>query len=267
MKNIFYGLLVYLLANFAHASENPLPLAEFNGEGEVKAEPDFISLTLSVASDCQATPSDAQRATDEVVVRVNQYLESLKDEKDPHFKILIDGGYTSPYSRYFKDRNICDKTFQKQTSITLKMGMRKDLDKLFARLQSHVLSNFDQMGFEGEAVARTYVSLNSPEPQLTPEHIKELSRKALDLAFKDAKANFAATITSCEPHRWKVASIKEMGGFIPPRLEYKAAPRAAFSTMAADNAMAAPVRFDRIRIQKTLLVGFSFEGSLCYDAK
>lgn len=261
MYKILILLTIFSKLAFTAASEN-LPTADFNGEGEVKADADYISLNITARSDCQLTPKDAQVAVDEVVDKIDKYLQKLKNADDPHFKVLIDGGYTAPYSRYWDNKTLCEKTFQKNTNITLNIANTPGFSKVFSELQSYILGQFDQETFNGQEVARAYVSIGMPEPRLTEQHTEELSREALGIAFKDAQANFMATIKSCKPHPWKVLSIKEAGSYQPP-IMYKAHYMAR-NMAAAPEAMAAPVRFDSLRVKKSLAVTFSFEGSLCF---
>lgn len=238
-------------------AEASKPIAEFTGEAEVKAQLDYIALTISVIGDCQESPKNAQAAVDKVVAQIDSYLQKLKRPNDHHFKILVDGGYTSQYSRYYNNKNLCDKTFQKETNITLNIGNSSDFSQIFSKVQSQVLGHFEQESYLGEEVARTYVRLGTPEPELTKEHSQKLAREALDLAFTDAFENFKAATKSCKNlGDVKVHNIKEASSYIQPKF----AMRANYQAGVAQDAQA-PVRFEASKVKKSLLVGFSFDGS------
>jgi uncharacterized protein YggE len=276
MKTII--LFIFMAAGIIHGeTENPLPLGEFVGTGRIKTSADFITIALSVHSDCQTSPIDAQTATDEVVTRIYKFFKTLKTNDAQHYKVLIDGGISMPYSRFQRitqkqigqpvDREICRNTFQKVTNITLKLDLQKGFHRVFADIQDHVLKNFEQRpandDFEGP---RTYVTMATPFPEITQTHRDTLEKDALDLAVKDAKENFKAATRSCEPHRWKIHSIKESGAqdIVFPRRGYGAA-----AMMQNDNASqqqeAAPLRFDHIEVAKSVTVTFKFDGDRCYE--
>ena len=255
-----------LSAGIVFAKEEQ-PLGEFSGKGLAKSPPDFISLTISVHSTCQPSPRDAQVSTDAVVKEINDYLQKLKSAGDKYFKILVDGGFTSAYSRLFKNREFCRNTFQKVTNITLNLAMRSDFDAIFSDLQTYLLSQFDQsLTGDDSEISQTYVSINAPQATITHHHRILLEREALDLALRDAKANFKAAIKSCAQHPWKVFSIREEGGGHQPifrAVSYARAPMQNDS--AAQGELIAPISFDLIEVTKNLTVTFQFEGAQCFE--
>ena len=95
MKLGIFFVVINAISGFAH--EKTEPLAQFSGDGLIKTKADFISLSFTVHSECHEHPSDAQTATDDVVTKINKYLEQFKTATDSHFKILIDGGFTVPF--------------------------------------------------------------------------------------------------------------------------------------------------------------------------
>lgn len=267
MKRMIFLLLVASSVARAHHQEQPA--SEFVGEGTIKSDPDFISLAITVRADCQARPKAAQDAVDTVVAEIDSFLQGLKPKSDDeHFKILINGGFTEPYSVWRNNQEVCRNTFQKTTTITFKIGHGDDFSDTFSKIQSFVLHKYQQASNLGERdVPRTYVTVSTPVPELTREHRLLLEKSALDLAVRDAKENFKSAIKSCEDHRWKVQSIKEGGSgyktFSPVRFYAKASPRSESADAARD--VVAPVRFDELEITKTVTVAFQFEGALCFD--
>jgi len=242
------------------------PLAEFSGEGIIKVPPDFISLTLAIKSECQPTPLEAQNYTDDVVSKIDNYFKKLQRKGDANFKILIDGGYTTTFSRWYQNHVYCRNTFQKNTNIVLKMGARKDFDKIFSNIQTFVLQQFEQNDFiEASDMARTFVTVGTPTPELTRNHRRAIEKKAYDLALKDAKENFKAAISSCESQHPKIHSIRENRD---PGIVTPAFPRAHFQALGADSMAEksfAPVKFDDLEVAKTLSVDFEFDGTLCFE--
>lgn len=270
MKRILLLSCLFVSLNaLANDDRDRDPLAEFSGEGLIKTPADHISLMVTVRSECQESPKAAQSATDDVTKKIDDYFQTLKKPGDTHFKILIDGGFSTPYSRWYRvhdrDRELCRNTFQKTTNITLTMAAREDFHQIFSNIQDFVLKQFEQgPPVDDRETPRTYVSMSTPIPDITREHRIKLERAALDLAVKDAKAKFVASIKSCEPHRWKVQSITETGdyGSVRPARFYA---KAMGMHAQAEAAEAAPVRFDNLEITKSLRLTFKFEGALCYE--
>lgn len=266
MTRIMTIIIAFSFACSGMSTTHQEQLSDFTGEGLVKAIPDFISLTLTVRSECQPKPRDAQRETDAIVEKIDTFLQQFKNEKDEHFKLLVDGGYTSAYSRYENNKTLCQNTYQKSTNITVKMANRDDFDEVFLKIQTYVLDEFESTTILGEKeVPRTYVSISTPYPEITRENRTMLERQALDLAVRDAKENFKAAIKSCEPHRWKVHSMRENGGSYPQPSPVRFYARAAKSAPESESDSAAPVRFDKLEISKSVTVSFQFEGSLCFE--
>jgi uncharacterized protein YggE len=249
------------LASYGKSHEESL--AEFLGSGIVKMTADYLSLVITVHSECEPTPSDAQKDTDAVVKAIDDYLQTLETKDDQHFKILIDGGYTSSYYRWFKDHQLCMSSYQKVTQITLKISMRHDFDKIFSNIQTFVLDKFQQVpALDQVESPRTYVSIGIPNPELTRTHKREAEQQALGNAMEDAISKLKATFTPCELHFWKVQTINEEGSMHP-------LPRPQMSAMVAKSAAletnnVAPVRFDSLETLKTVKVTFATE-STCFQ--
>lgn len=266
MNKIIGILTLIYCAGLLAVSENVnKTLAEFSGQAIIKVPPDFISLSLTVKSECYVTPLDAQNATDEVVRKIDDYLKTLRQKDDAHFKIIVDGGYTTTFSRWHRNREYCRNTFQKNTQITIKMSAKKHFDQIFSDLQTFVLRQFEQDQFiEGSDVARTFVVVGLPNPELAVRHKRSLERKAYDIALRDAKENFKSAISSCEPHHPKIHAIREIGNVDTPRPMMSA----RFHMLAADatsEKTVAPVSFDDLEVVKSLLVTFEFDGTLCFE--
>ena len=254
---IFFSFIT--LISLSLSAKEKEGVAYFAGEGQVEAAPDYLTVGFTVKSECYPNPLEAQSSTDEVVEKIYNYAKAFKKDEDKYFKILVDGGYTSPYSRWHKRKEICRSTFQKSTNITLKISNSENFDKIFSQMQAYVLEQFRRpyMGFEAEN-PRTYVSISRPIPKISREHKKELERKAINLAMLDAKARFKSAIKSCRPHQWKILSIRERGASHRPR-------HYAAKFALAESAVQAPVIFDDLKVIKMLDVEFQIEGAMCFD--
>src|SRR5437588_9457611 len=110
-------IILSLLAALSGLAKENLPLSEFSGQAIIKSEHDYVAISIRIHTECAKSPRDAQVATDEVVEKISDYLHSFKTSDDKYFKIIVDGGFSSPYSRWFKDREVCRNTFQKVTAI------------------------------------------------------------------------------------------------------------------------------------------------------
>lgn len=266
MRNITILAMSLLLTSQLWADRPIEPEAEFVGLGRIKAQPDFIQVLFTIQSECYLSPIEAQQGTDLIVKKIDSYLQALKNNNDQYFKVLVDGGYTNSFSRWYNNRELCRNTFQKSTELSLRITASNDFDKIFAAMQSYTLKNFEQdfIGL-GDENPRTYVRISVPSLQLTPEHRRDLERQAINLAMLDAKANFRAAMTSCRTHQWKVLRIKEDGfmSYEPPRSSYVAMKMTSNANENVD--MAAPIRFDDLKVEKRLSVSFGFDASMCYE--
>lgn len=254
-----------LIMSFGLLAKRIEQSAEFIGVGQVKTSPDYIQVVFSVQSECYSTPLEAQNATDEVVKNLDDYLQTLKTEGDEHFKILVNGGYTSTFSKWQKDREICRNTFQKTTEVSVKIGTTEGFDKIFSAMQGYALKTFQQ-GFPEDIFdsPRTFVRINEPSPQITEKTRTALEHKALNLAMLDAKARLRAALKSCKDHQWKVLRIKEEENHVVAPRPYRFAAAQTMSFGAVQESRA-PVRFDDLSVEKSLVVTFEFEGALCYE--
>ena len=151
----------------------------------------------------------AQEETDKAVKSIHDYLRTLKRKGDKFFKIFVSGGFTSAFSRWYKDRELCRNTFQKDTQIELKVAMSPDFDRL-GNIQSYLLNTFKRgLSLGEDQNPLTYVEIGAPSPLIEEVHKQALLKKALNLAMLDAKNRFRAATKSCEPSKWKVLSIRE----------------------------------------------------------
>jgi len=257
-------LAAFLILSSYALSASTESTAEFLGVGRLKSKPDYVALQFSVRSECYATPLEAQEATDQIVAKIYSYLQTLKNSQDKYFKILINGGFTSVFSKWHENKEICRNTFQKDTEILMHIDAANQFSARFASIQSHVLKFFEN-GPRSNFFNRpqTFVTLGTPDARITREHRSQLEREARNLALIDAIAIFKETIKSCAQQPYKIKSIKEnlqSAQNFTPRF-YKT--QAALSNDQLSSA--APVRFDDIQIIKELIITFQVDGPLCFE--
>jgi hypothetical protein len=261
-----YVLVICYFFSLAMAAEPKSEATlEFVGVGQVRVKADYVKLLFTIRSLCYESPLEAQIATDKTVSEVSKYLHSLQEPSDKYFQILIDGGFTTAYSRWEQNKEICRNSFQKNTHVTLHIKVSDDFSRNFTDIQSKVLKNFYDISEWGTAnKAQTYVSLSTPEPRIARTHRLKKEQMARNLALLDAQANAKATIKSCAPRPFKIISVKEI---ITPNyinnnyLQARALPAESKMTIEA-----APVRFDDIIISKELVVTFELQGPLCAES-
>lgn len=113
--------------------ENP---TQFVGEGRLSHPADFIEFTVSVQSECYPTTSAASLASDRSSKKVVAALREFVDAGQSK-----DGVFSAPFSRYVNSQlSVCQNTFQKTVSITLKTSQVESLSKGFDGIQNWYLS-------------------------------------------------------------------------------------------------------------------------------
>lgn len=267
MKTRLLVLLICCVTNslFAH-EELQQPKAEVSGIGQIKVRADYIHLTFNVRSECYANPSEAQDAADEVVRKIYKYLETLKTPGDKYFKILSSGGFTGSYNRWVHNKEICRNTFQKNTEITLNIGLSKDFSAQFTRIQEGTLNFFHQdPSMETMDKAHTFVTLGTPEPRVARINRQRHEREARSLALVDAQANYKAMVKTCAKQAFKIVNIKEAQSYNFPQPLNRSYQQSAPAAGQMQIAEVTPVRFDDVLITKELMVTFQVDGALCFE--
>jgi len=235
----------------------------FSGTGRVASEPDYIELSITVASECYKTPSAARVQTD---LRVSKIVEMLKSKINvaagSRDAVLTSGGYSSPFSKTVYDTNsarhtVCEGTYQKNTLVTLKTTNVANFAADFDDIQEKVLNEFQSAPSDSNDKPVTYVSIGTPQPQLFHETTAKAEKTALALALQDATAKFEATFGACAITSYRLASYTD-GTEQAHAKSY--APEAAHF---AGRASATPVDFDDLWTRQTLQVKFEFEGGHC----
>ena len=157
--------------------------ANFTGTGRIAANADYIMLSATVHSQCYAKPSDARNATDRVASDVYNLMSGQINNNSQIDEIVTRGGQTSRYDGHYNEsrtHRVCVDTFAKTTTITLKTDQVENFGAIFDSIQDYIFENHS-----GKSNAEhTFVTLDSPSPQLTHAHQAQLEEEALAEAQK-----------------------------------------------------------------------------------
>lgn len=238
----------------------------FIGEGRKPHAPEFIQLVATVHSECYASPAAAVNATDAVASRIFNFFKSQIDPSNGKDAVLTSGGYTRPFSRYISTsrRTICNNTFQKTTSITLKTANIKNFSSDFSEIQDLVYAQFLKPSIVQLNVGQpvTYVTLGTPVPQLYNSTRQNMEKKVLAMALENAIEKFKATMVSaCEITSYRIVTFAEPSAGMSRPVAYGRS--LSDETLGHSPGATAPIEFDSLWIRKSLNVKFKFEGGHC----
>lgn len=264
MRNLLLIPVAFLMAQSAFASE-----AYFVGTGTVSSTPDYVELSIYVNSECYKSTSLARQATDNVASEIVNFLKMrIKNTGDFKNKIITNGGYTQPFSKYINNqhgsRQVCLGTFQKRTTITIRTSDVANFSELFDEIQDLVYSSYKQSAPNVDEPVN-YVTLDAPQTRITRENNAILEKTALGLALKNAKERLFAAF-GCEPLRVEIIDMSETQASQTPQT-HSYAPK-MMRAMAMDSGggqmeAAAPIEFDALLVSKNIYVKFSFIEKPC----
>lgn len=230
------------------------------GEGEVLGAPNTVTLTISVDSKCYSTPSDAREKNDQATRKIVDFLNTKIKKKDAYNAVVVNGGYTSNYQTYFRNEIYCSDTFQKQTGILFKTQELENFEELFNEIQNVVYKEFERNAPSVIQQTISYVSMSNPQPSISSERQSQLEQQAMGLAFTDAK-NKLKSLFGANIQNLKMVRASEIPPDSPvPIYTHKSSPMAMMAGgMAPQEASAAPVQFDDLRVHKTIYFNFTFD--------
>lgn len=229
------------------------------GEGEVLSSPDYVTLSIIVDSKCYPTPAEARKVNDDAARKIVDFLNTKIKNKDAYNTVVSNGGYTSAYQTYYKDKMLCQNTFQKQITIIFKTQDLKEFESLFNEIQTMVYKQFSSNAPAVVDAAISYVSMSDPLPGITTEFRSKLEQKALALAFADAKAKLYSLFDKNGIQNLKMTYATEISpDEAKPLLQSRAAvPMAMMATNKMEKR--APVQFEEQTINKTIFFKFTFD--------
>lgn len=229
------------------------------GEGRMLSTPDFVELGIEVQSRCYSTPKDAREANDEAASKIVSYLNKHIQGEGYYNKVISEGGYTQPYSTYHRDKVLCENTFQKNNSIRIRTQQVEDFQALFDGIQKEVYKHFETQPRGLIESSVTYVTMTSPQPQMSTDRKDKLERDAMSLALKDAQAKLQVMFADQPIKNLKITEISELQpNEPPPRPMMRNVQMMAMDASGAE-AAPAPVQFDDQWIHKTIYFRFTFD--------
>lgn len=231
--------------------------ATITGHGRVAAKPDYVSVEITVKSECYPKAKEATHANDVISTRIYDYLKTLVDPKNKQEEVLATGGYTYQFSRPAQVDNVeiieCQGTFAKTSTITLKSTRVKEFELIFDDMQEKVYSEY--LGSPKNEEPVTFATIRAPNPSLFGGHKTALKEKAVAMAVANAKAKLNASnsencqITHMDMVGIKIASEQSFEGeersFVKPALER------------------APIEFGLQWEEAYVTIDFEFEGGHC----
>lgn len=251
MKNFCKCLAMLVLSLGLQAGTS-----HFTGHGTSKPrDPEFITVEISVASDCYETPSAAMKANNKVTAEIQVILESLLI-KDPIDVVRIQGGMTAPSSLTVYEHNeskaVCPGTYRQNTSVTFKTANIKNFSQVFATIQEQLLDKSVKSGDESSA-PRTFVSIGSPSAGVCQETSSLMALEATKNAYAHARAQFDAVASMCGIiGDVEIATFGDTQRESYPRKSYNA--EAAF--MPSSDVVA--LSFDQLSESATLSASFTY---------
>lgn len=236
------------------------------GKGRVSADPDYVSLTLRVTSECYSTPAEASRANDAKVSDLTEYLQAFVNMgEDSRDDILANGGYTQPFSRTLYPDGldsfvVCEGTFQKTTTVILKSTNVSSFGSVLTGIQEYVFADFQPRKSKNDGPV-TFVSIYQPSPELFHETRNRKESEALLLAKSDAINKFETLIHgSCEINYYQIVEIGE-----PDESVHEMPYASKSSALGSGEAASVPVFFDAHWVKRAVKIKFYYEGGRCSE--
>lgn len=170
--------------------------ATFNGTGTSSREPEFVTVNLTVRSQCYASPLEAMKANNAAVSEVQNILSQWFEEGRD--QLFTNGGFTSEYSEtiYYgsNSKTVCQGTFQQQTNIKFKTDYVGGFSECYSSIQQEVLAKFTR-GVQGTHT--TYVTINEPVGGVCDQTLRVMEQEAYARAMSHAKDKFRACGEVC----------------------------------------------------------------------
>ncbi len=234
--------------------------ARLTGSGRVLSEPDYVELSIQVQSKCYPTPKKAREANDEAARAIVDFLNKHIQGEGYYNKVITTGGYTSPFQVYHRDRILCEQTFQKHNSITIRTQQVEKFEALYDDIQKEVYNQFSTqpMGMIENSV--TFVTMSSPMAAVSQERRDLLENRAITMALNDAKGKLKSLFIDNPLLNLKVTEISEMPIASQPQpMAYRGGRSNDMMAMSAEKMAPAPVQFDEQWIQKQIYFRFVFD--------
>lgn len=259
MRIVLVSLLM-MASSFALAKG----VAVFTGTGTVSTAPEFVTVQITVQSQCWKTSDEARLSNDEVVHKIQGILKGFKKGSD---ELKTAGGRTSQfypptYGDLAKAMDAaCSNTFQKTTTLTFKTFDVAGFSKALTDIQNAVLPEGEQ-GAEDVVGPTTFVTIDSPWTGISKETRAAMVEQATELARANAEVMFWAAFKSLSPRKVRIikATDGSSGSSSYDRGGYElAAPAAAYAGSRSKKGPVVETSFEDISVTRNLIVTFGFD--------
>ena len=261
--SIFLPLTLTVLAAGCHPPAPPAAVirmapeaqtTQLIGEGRLSTNPDYMELTVTIHSQCFATPLEASAANDAAASRVRSLMRSAINQDNPSDGVFTQGGITQSFTRYTASPG-CAQTFEKTTTLIMKTSKLAEFPAELARIQKAILGGtLSRATSRVQSKPMTFATMQMPTPRLNYATRERLEKQALAAALESARSKFRETVKpSCGGARHRVIKFLERSAENGRPIPYEA-------TGGSADALVAP---EAIWINKTLEVHFEMEGESC----
>ena len=232
--------------------------ASITGEGRVLSAPDYVELSINVQSSCYATPDAAREANDKAASEIVRYLNSKIKDNGFYNKVISEGGYTQTYQTYYRDKILCENTFQKNNNIRIRTQNVEQFSRLFDSIQKEVYKQFQTEPRSMIESSVTFVTLSAPTPRISSERQNKLEKEAMGKALVDAKSKLQGLFDGQVLNNLKIVDVSEYREETPRPIPMAQGARMMMSAGATEK-VAAPVQFDDQWVVKTMYFRFAFD--------
>jgi uncharacterized protein YggE len=197
MMRVLLSLLVSgLMSLGVNAGE-----ATFTGHSTVSRPAEFITVELTVQSECYASPAETMDANNAVTAAVQQFLKKYINTNNGVDSVTSQGGHTSNYSRNIYvdgiSKTVCHNTFQQTTQVKFTTTDIQGFAVKFAAIQKEVLNHFSANYGSDETNSSTFVNIKTPFADVCANTRKQMRYEALKQATQDAKIQFSTCAEEC----------------------------------------------------------------------
>lgn len=251
----------FLAIFWASAMLNAGGTATMSGYSEISAAPDFVKVSITVNSECYATPLEAVEANRAAVSQIQSFLQSFIATNSNIDRIHTDGGMTSKYRRVNYDVDpaevTCENTFKHHTDITFKTEDVENFSTTFAKVQQHVLSQYAS-SYTSDKPFVTYATINNADTGICESTRKELKIQAQKDAMDDAIAKFATYARRCGINP-ETAMVEQFG---EPTYNFGSSLRENYTpTLAMDGPAEVRISFEPLSVSARIDVKFIYTSS------
>lgn len=171
--------------------------AVMDGVGTVSREPDYVRVSFTVSSQCYQSPQDALNVNNGAVKDLQAILNRYVDKDSEIDGVFTNGGNTEPFSKSYTNEKgkyvtICQNTWKKETTVTLKLADVSGFSAIFAAIQSAVVAGFKPAPPENIEAFATWTTIEAPSAHVCEPTRREMEQEAYAKAMSHARGKFEA---------------------------------------------------------------------------